>query len=273
MQDLVHTVWAYGQLAQVTGSSWQLSQQGRAFIDLLAAEVLKHAQSGRTRWDMDMRLLAECTQGFASVGHQSQQVQHLLGFIVRDVSWQLEQYSVIRLNVDIQHLATIAVAHADMIAQRSEQKMPPEVQSMMLAMANTLGLRCVQHLQEDNCHELHLGDVGVLLQAFARLGYRAIVVESMLQQLAKAAGCALTRTPEESSGSSSSKPADAAGLIGLLEGYVQLGYHPGEVLLLSSTVQLERQQQSLTGQEVERLACVLEACQFHSSIFSRASAS
>jgi hypothetical protein len=37
-------------------------------------QVLKHAQSGRTRWDMDMRLLAECTQGFALLQHQSQQV-------------------------------------------------------------------------------------------------------------------------------------------------------------------------------------------------------
>jgi hypothetical protein len=141
----------------------------------------------------------------------------------------------------------------------------------------------VQHLQEDSCHQLQLRELAALLGAFARLGYRSLVVEAMLQQLSRAAGCALARAPEHSSSSEgrSSGPGAAAsgrgapdpqGLVQLLGAYVQLGYHPGEVLLLSATVQLERQAQQLSQAQLEQLADVLEACHFRSSTFSRGAA-
>jgi hypothetical protein len=37
-QDLVHTIWAYGQLSRAAGPA-HLAPQCKAFIDLLAAEV------------------------------------------------------------------------------------------------------------------------------------------------------------------------------------------------------------------------------------------
>jgi hypothetical protein len=63
---------------------------------------------------------------------------------------------------------------------------------------------------------------------------------------------------------------DPEGLVQLLDGYVQLGFHPGEVLLLSAAVQLERQAQQLPRPQLERLVGVMEACQFQSAAFSRA---
>ncbi len=255
-------------------------------------------------------------------------MQQLLVFTIRDIRWQLEQYSVIRLNVEMGLLASIAAAHADMMEQRGEQAATQEVQGLLLAISNTVGARlapgpaaaaaavgrrrcrcmrpglrggrligcyasrgahrrCVQHLQDDTCHQIQLHEVAALLGAFARLGYRALVVQAMLQQVAKAVGCALARMPEEaaSQGSSSSSSssqgssssgggsrgvADPEGLVQLLDAYVQLGFHPGEVLLLSATVQLERQAQQLPRPQLERLVGVLEACQFHSATFSRA---
>jgi hypothetical protein len=70
------------------------------------------------------------------------QVQQLLGFIITDMRWQLEQYSVIRLNVELDVLAGVAAAHADMMEQRGERQASPEVQGLLLAIANTVGARC-----------------------------------------------------------------------------------------------------------------------------------